>query len=250
MSKVLDVFERCVKAIHDAELIKQVSVSDKEFHFQNWVTQRIEELGINYEVSGRNTYPDITLVQTAEGYEIKGLAYPGRENSYDSNSQVPTGFHNGREIFYVFGRYPKEPQEKEYPVIDLVICHGDLLNADHDYVHKNSLVKGFGTYGDIQIRDRKMYVCPTPFAIATGLTGTHTLILPEDYKVDKRMTQVGKLSRVEVDEIVVGYEFNLQTNEITTQTIENHNKGKQHQFNAYRLTGESSKKVNLNEDRA
>jgi len=38
----------------------------------------------------------------------------------------------------------------------LVICHGDFLNADHDYVHKNKSVKGFGTYGDILIRDRKM----------------------------------------------------------------------------------------------
>ena len=43
-------------------------------------------------------------------------------------------------------------------MLDLVVCHGDFLNADHDYVHKNKSVKGFGSYGDIMIRDRKMYV--------------------------------------------------------------------------------------------
>lgn len=44
------------------------------------------------------------LVEKPEGYEIKGLAYPGREKDYDANSNVPTGFHNGRTIFYIFGR--------------------------------------------------------------------------------------------------------------------------------------------------
>jgi hypothetical protein len=38
-------------------------------------------------------------------------------------------------------------------VLDLVVCHGDFLNADHEYVHKNKNVKGFGIYGDIMIRD-------------------------------------------------------------------------------------------------
>ena len=48
-------------------------------------------------------------------------------------------------------------------MLDLVVCRGDFLNADHTYVHKNKSVKGFGSYGDIMIRDRKMYVAPTPF---------------------------------------------------------------------------------------
>jgi hypothetical protein len=60
----------------------------------------------------------------------------------------------------------------------LVICHGDFLNADHEYVHKNRSIKGFGSYGDIMIRDRKMYVAPTPFGLVTGVAHTQTLILP------------------------------------------------------------------------
>jgi hypothetical protein len=85
---------------------------------------------LNYDSPGRNTYPDFRLVRQTEGYELKGLAYPGRDASYDCNSQVPRGEHNGRSVYYVFGRYPKKPDGDTYPVLDLVICHGSFLNAD------------------------------------------------------------------------------------------------------------------------
>lgn len=152
---VAQVFRRCVESIGEGSLIVRESSKDKEFHFQNWFRARLEETGILYEVGGRNTYPDFRIVEATEGYELKGLAYPGRDANFDSNSQVPTGFHNGRNIYYVFGRYPSNPDGDSYPVLDLVICHGDFLNADHDYLHKNRSVKGFGTYGDLMIRDRK-----------------------------------------------------------------------------------------------
>ena len=103
-----DVFEQCVLAVQAGELIESISAKDKEFHFQNWFQKRLENLSIHFEGSGRNTYPDFSLVEYTEGYEVKGLAWPGRERNYDSNSQVPTGYHNGRQIFYVFGRYPAD----------------------------------------------------------------------------------------------------------------------------------------------
>jgi len=195
---ILPIFKRCVEAIRGGVLIKKVSTSDKEYHFQNWFMARLEEIKLNendfnYDTPGRNTYPDFRMVKIPEGYELKGLAYPGRDASYDSNSQVPTGFHNGRTIYYVFGRYPKEPDGNEYPVLDLVICHGDFLNADHEYVHKNKSVKGFGSYGDILIRDRKMYVVPTPFRIAEGLAHHHTLILPSHINANSDFIRVGEL---------------------------------------------------------
>ena len=156
-------------------------------------------------VKGEIPIADFSLVEYTEGFEIKGLAWPGRERDYDLNSQVPTGYHNGREIFYVFGRYPADLKpysdqgngRRQYPVVDLVICHGDFLNADHNYVHKNKSVKGFGTYGDIMIRDRKMYVAPTPFALTEGTTGLMTLILPERMGTDSRYKEVGRLTRTE-----------------------------------------------------
>lgn len=242
---VTDIFETCVRAINDGELISRVSRSDKEFHFQNWFASRLSSAGIHFDTSGRNSYPDFPIVKVAEGYEVKGLAYPGRESTYDANSQVPSGYHNARAIYYVFGRYPKDPEEDEYPVVDFVICHGDFLNADHEYEHENKNIKGFGTYGDIMIRDRKMYVCPTPYAIAEGLTGTRTLILPRSFKPDKRLTKVGDLTRIEAEKIVIGYEFDLISNTLTAKTINNPNKGRQHHFTAYRLTGETNKAVRL-----
>lgn len=248
-----DVFEQCVLAVQAGDLIESVSAKDKEFHFQNWFQKRLRKLSINFEGSGRNTYPDFCLVKYTEGYEIKGLAWPGRERDYDSNSQVPTGYHNGRQIFYVFGRYPADLTQfadkgngrRQYPVVDLVVCHGDFLNADHNYVHKNKSVKGFGTYGDIMIRDRKMYVAPTPFALTKGATGLMTLIVPESMKADRRYQKVGRLTRIEADSLVVSYTFDLRTNELKAKRIPNPSAGTKHHFVAYRLVGQAAKPVSM-----
>jgi hypothetical protein len=248
-----DVFEQCVRAVQQGELIESISEKDKEFHFQNWFRRRLERLSIHFEDSGRNSYPDFALVECAEGYEVKGLAWPGRERDYDSNSQVPTGFHNGRQIYYVFGRYPTDltpyPQRRdgrrEYPVIDLVVCHGDFLNADHTYVHKNKSVKGFGTYGDIMIRDRKMYVAPTPFVLTEGTTGLMTLIVPEAEEADGRFQAVGRLARVEAATLVVGYQFDLRSNELKAERAVNSRAGTEHHFTAYRVKDQSTKLVTM-----
>jgi hypothetical protein len=248
-TKVFDVFAACAEAIKQGFLIERVSRTDKEFHFQNWFEARLHGIGVLFDRSGRNSYPDFTLVNFTEGYETKGLAWPGRESSYDCNSQVPTGYHNGRDVFYVFGRYPKaEDAGDEYPVIDLVICHGDFLNADHEYVHKNKSVKGFGSYGDIMIRDRKMYVAPTPFAIADGLTGTRTLLVLASWKPPAGFKKVGDVIRVEAPRLVVGYEFDLKTNSIIAKTVPNPAAGREHAFVAYRVESDSDKTVSLIHD--
>mgnify|MGYP000320659694 CR=1 FL=1 len=245
-TRVFKVFSVCTDAINKGVLIKRVSRSDKEFHFQNWFENRLKGTQLCFDKNGRNKYPDFNLVEYPEGYEVKGLAYPGRESTYDCNSQVPTGYHNGRNIFYVFGRYPQSEQsEKEYPVIDMVVCHGDFLNADHNYVHKNKSVKGFGSYGDIMIRDRKMYVAPTPFAIAQGLAGTSTLLVPASWQAPKTMKAVGNITRKEASALVVGYEFDLKKNQITPKKIKNPQAGKEHRFTAYRPKSNSDNPVTL-----
>lgn len=248
-----DIFEQCVLAVAAGELIESVSAKDKEFHFQNWFQIRLEKLAVHFEGSGRNMYPDFSLVEYTEGYEVKGLAWPGRERDYDSNSQVPTGHHNGRQIYYVFGRYPADLStyqdlgngRRQYPVVDLVMCHGDFLNADDSYVHKNKSVKGFGTYGDIMIRDRKMYVAPTPFALTEGTTGLMTLIVPEGLAAPGRFQEVGRLARVETEELVVGYTFDLRTNELRAGCIPNPRAGTEHRFVAYRLGTQATKPVSM-----
>lgn len=239
------LFKECASAVGRGVLIRRVSSSDKEFHFQNWFKDRVASSGFNYEAGGRNSYPDFRLVKVPVGYEIKGLAYPGRDASFDCNSQVPTGFHNGRDIYYVFGRYPKDPDGDQYPVLDLVLCHGDFLNAHHDYVHKNKNVRGFGSYGDILIRDRKMYVAPTPFRIVYGLAHRVTLILPSEARVNSDLVPVGDLIRVETEELIVGYSFDLETNEIEPSRVPNPSAGKEHRFTAWRAKGAATDVVRI-----
>ena len=234
-STIYNIFNQCVLAIKAEKLIRRENTADKEFHFQNWVQKRLSESKFHYEVGGSNSYPDFRLVKYPDGFEVKGLAYPGRETNYDCNSQPPTGNHNGRMIFYIFGRYPAEPDGNSYPVLDLVICHGDFLNADHEYVHKNKNVKGFGTYGDIMIRDRKMYVAPTPFGLLSGAAHTQTLILPEVFPGSKEHKQIGKLIRKEADRLIVGYSFDLRKNLLIPDTIPNPSAGREHAFCAWRL---------------
>jgi hypothetical protein len=240
---IFEVFAHCVDAMREGRLIRRESRKDKEFHFQNWFSARLDETGMHYETGGRNSYPDFRMVRFTEGYEVKGLAYPGRELNYDCNSQVPSGLHNGRTIFYVFGRYPAQPDGDAYPVLDLVICHGDFLNADHDYVHKNRSVKGFGSYGDIMIRDRKMYVAPTPFGLMSGAAHWQTLVLPAGYPLVEGYEQVGTLVRREADQFIVGYTFDLRHNILTPETVPNPAAGREHVFHAYRLIGSPGEPV-------
>lgn len=241
----IDAFLACEKAIREGKLIKRQSRKDKEFHFQNWFRDRLAEAGILSDAPGRNSYPDFTLVNSTEGFEVKGLAFPGRDANYDSNSQVPTGFHNGREIYYVFGRYPAEVEEDEYPVYDLVMVHGDFLNSARDYIHKNKSVRGFGSYGDILIRDRKMYVAPTPFGLTKGTAREITAIVPSNKPINSRLKAVGSLTRIESPRLVVGYSFDLLTNEITPSYVDNPGAGTAHEFTAYRVKDSSGPKVEM-----
>ena len=247
MSLVCAVFKECVFAIREGVLIEREGRRDKEFHFQNWLKSRLDKIGENYDEPGRNTYPDFKLVRHTEGYEVKGLAYPGRDADYDCNSQVPCGEHNGRQVFYVFGRYPVTPDGDRYPVLDLVICHGSFLNADSTYVHKNKSFRGFGSYGDILVRDRKMYVAPTPFALADGTAHQRTLILPADMPVDDDLIENATLTRCEVERMVVAYNFDLRSNQLKTTLVPNPSAGTEHVFRAYRMQGDPIAPVVLRE---
>lgn len=237
MTRVTEVFLACHAAMEARENIHKESARDKEFHFQDWVLQRLNSIGLEPLATKRNTYPDFVIPEPPEGYEIKGLEFPGRYLNYDANSQPPTGLHKGWTVYYIFGRYPAGAGT-EFPVSDLVICHGDFLNAAHDYVHRNRHVKGFGSYGDIMIRDRKMYVVPTPYALVPNTVGKVTLIVPAELQVPAELVECGELVRRETDRLVVGYRFNLETNEIEAEYRVNPDAGREHVFKAYRVAGE------------
>jgi len=145
-SQIPAAFRAMDAAVARGELIIRKARDDKEFHFQRWVQARLADAGINHDDPGRNRYPDLTLVHTAEGIEVKGLAMPGRDASFDGNSQVARPTHNERTIYYTFGRYPIETQGNTFPVVDLVVVPGTFLNADDTYKHKNTSTRGFGSY--------------------------------------------------------------------------------------------------------
>lgn len=233
-SRAPRLFLQCEDAIRKGVLITRESARDKEFAAQDWIQDRLGDAGLGHEESGRNTYPDFPLTGTpTEGFEVKSLAFPGRDASYDANSQPPSGVHNGRAVFYVFVRYPKAGGTA-YPVYDLVICHGDFLNPTRDYVHKNDNVPNFGAYGDIMIRDRKMYVVRTPYALADGLAGQRTLLLPAGWDVPDGFKSVGQVDRVEAEDVAVGYQFDLKASELRVISERNPNAGEIHSFKAYR----------------
>jgi hypothetical protein len=245
MNVAAQLFEICVQAIEKKVLIKRADVNDKEFHFQNWVLERLKDTKLDFDAPGRNSFPDFRMKNSAHGFEVKGLAYPGRDKSYDGNSQVPKGTSNGRSIFYIFGRYPKKPDGNTYPVIDLIICHGSFLNADSSYVHKNRSARGFGSYGDVLIRDRKMYVIPTPFALAEGLAHNYTLILPAEENLEDPFVKVGTLVRKEASTLLTSYSFNLITNQLSVTRMPNSKAGKEYHFTAWRLKDQGGELVKM-----
>jgi hypothetical protein len=242
---VIDIFSECAHAVEASIHISRVSSSDKEFSFQNWFKDRLKSVKLNFDEPSRNAYPDFRLVDYPLGFEVKGLGFPGREANYDCNSQVPSGSHNGRQIYYVFGRYPSDTRERTYPVYDLVMCHGDFLNADNDYVHKNGNLKGFGSYGDIMIRDRKMYVAPTPFALTTGTERQITLITLKGFTNKGELTLAGEMTRVETERLIRGYSFDMKKLTLTPSFLPNPSAGARHEFEAFRANGSIGPRVGM-----
>ena len=110
--KVFYVFKKCAEAIDKGQFIKQVSETDKEFHFQNWFESCLEDSGLKFKINTRNNFPDFILKEALVGFEVKGLATPGRNSSFDSNSKPASGLSDGLTIYYVFGRYPKKKKKK------------------------------------------------------------------------------------------------------------------------------------------
>jgi hypothetical protein len=105
--------------------------------------------------------------------------------------------------------------------------------------------KGFGSYGDILIRDRKMYVVPTPFRLLDGVAHKQTLVLPADVEVGKGFFEIGHLERQEAAELIVGYSFSLKTSEIVPEKVPNPDAGREHLFRAWRLSGSSEDPVSM-----
>lgn len=187
-------------------------------------------------MTGRNTYPDFPVAGVAESYEVKGITVGSRENDFDCNSALPSGQHAGSTVFYLFGRYERSTAG-EYPrVLDLVIAHGAFLNAGGGYQADNTSMRVLGSYGDVLLRDRKMYVAYTPYRLLTGMRRHCTLVLPQDWPDQPAdgWIQVGAVERVEHDQVLVGYHADLAANTLTPAFEANPHGGSVHRFRIWR----------------
>lgn len=237
MTTAWKIFDACRQAISRGVPTSRIG-KDKEFHFQNWVYDRIVEAGYVSPEKGRNTYPDFPIEETDESYEVKGITVGSREGDFDSNSAMPSGKHDGKDVLYVFGRYDNPQTGGDSPSVhDLVIVHGSFLNAGGGFAADNKSMRVLGSFGDILLRDRKMYVPYTPYRLLSNLRGYCTLVLPEaDAFPGNGYAEVGRFSRFEANSVLVGYRADLKANSLVGEFEENENANREHRFVAYRST--------------
>jgi hypothetical protein len=217
MSSVWEIFRRCEAAVL-GEVRTHRLQNDKEFHFQNWVYERILEAGYSSSTVGRNTYPDFPISESDESYEVKGITAGSRERDFDSNSALPSGQHSGKKVYYIFGRYENPSQ-----------------GGGSAFVADNKSMRVLGTFGDILLRDRKMYAPYTPYKLLSGLRGRCTLIARSDAQPPQDLfDEVGRFGRQEAEQILVGYRADLKANTLLGEFEDNPNSGAWHDFVAYR----------------
>lgn len=251
MPAIADVFVACDRAVEQRVPLRPPDPGSAGSPFQNWFEDSLRHAGLSSHSLGANAWPDFELDDHLEGYELKGLEIPGRQKDFDANSRLPKGEHRGRDVYYVFGRYAKGAAGSRQPLQDMVVCHGSFLSRDGQLIHKNTSVRGGGSYGDILIRVRKMFVPPTPFSTVTGTSGTQTLIVPESMRhkldADIRLKLVGKLERVEATVRITGMSLDLSQPGMTVATAPVATGGSVHAFAAYRAVGQPATPVRMSE---
>jgi hypothetical protein len=219
---------------------------DKEFHFQRWVESRIREAGFDVPETGRVSYPDFPIVGLDEAYEVKGITSGSRERDFDCNSTLPEGVHQGHQMLYLFGRY-EGPAAGERPrVLDLAIVHGTLLNAGGSTLPRNSSFRGLGSYGDVLLRARKMFVAFTPYGLLSNLRDHCTLVLPVGWEEPPTGFEcVGEITRHRVPEQVVGYAEDFVSGTLTPVTAAHDLGVTDHVFKVWRVAGDGTDTVEL-----
>lgn len=246
----IKIFLSLAHGFHNAVPITRATPTDKEYHFQNWVKRRIEAVKLPYKELQRNGYPDFVLNDKSSGYEVKGVTQGTRDDSFDSNSRLPLAIVDGTTVYYVFGRYPAS-DDVDFPVHDLVMCSASFFNAEKENTNKNQSFHGGGSYGDIQIRDRRMYVLRTPWFLVSNTAKNATLILEDGtVSVPAGLDAVGQLQRVEAAKVVTGYSFDLQKNTLKFDQAPNPSAGQVHTFTAYRVKGYGQGAVAMNPPKA
>jgi hypothetical protein len=135
---------------------------------------------------------------------------PARSD-YDSNSTIPSGRKEDRDIFLMFFLYTGTGANPR-PVHTLSLAHADLINCDYAVAdaHLNPAVHDFGSYGDGFIRNRKMYVFPHPVTLDSSAVGKLRLIVPSEWNIsDPGLVRIKQIERKIIDEAVDRYTIKL-----------------------------------------
>ncbi len=218
MTHSIEILLAASQAVRQRVDMVPQSGGDKEFFAQNWFIERLESLSLPYHQQGRNSYPDFWVGddqrEPIEGFEVKSLAFargkPARKD-FDSNSTIPSGRKQNRDVFLVFFLYTGKGRELR-AVHSLNIAHTDVINADHALAesHANEAIHGFGSYGDGFIRNRKMYVFPHLFSIDPEAIGRCRLVVPAEWSLrHDALTRVGTIERPMASELIRGYTLDL-----------------------------------------
>ena len=241
----VEIFVACCSAVLRSVAMTPRSTNDKEYFPQDWLIDRLKDLGLPYVQQGRNSYPDFWVGSTdgppVEGIEVKSLAWvqgrPARRD-FDSNSTIPSGEKLGRDVFLAFFLYTGSGAASR-PVHSLSIAHVDLINADHAVAdaHTNVAIHEFGSYADGFIRNRKMYVFPHPFALDEGSVGHCRLIVPARWAIqDSRLRRVGELQRTIADSYVQRYSIELlEQGEVAVERRAYPDAGRSRTFDVFEL---------------
>jgi hypothetical protein len=83
---------------------------------EKWMT----ETGFNFEAGGLNSYPDFRLVAFKGGFEVKELAYPGREATARLTTPLPAGTI----------RHCENRNQVTLAVVAPIETHGGLPNTE------------------------------------------------------------------------------------------------------------------------
>ncbi len=213
-----DLFVAAAAAAAGGVAMTPRSPNDKEYFPQDWLIDRLNAIGLPFDQQGRNSYPDFWVGsrqrQPVEGYEVKSLSFskgkPARKD-YDSNSTIPSGRKEGKDIFLVFFLYTGKGAQPR-PVHSLCIAHTDFINCDHAVAdgHVNVAIHEFGSYADGFIRNRKMYVFPHPLSLYPAGLGGCRLIVPASWNIaDPRLIKIETLEREIAADTVRSYTIDL-----------------------------------------
>lgn len=216
-TQVVEIFLEMVRARRQGLPMKPRSANDKEYFAQDWFTQNLKALQLEFDQQGRNCYPDFWVGEgkDREGYEIKSLAFTGNKparKDLDFNSTIPSGLKEGANVFLVFFLYTGSGVYDRV-VHSISLAHGDLLNADHALAdeHLNVSVHKFGSFADGFIRNRKMYVFPHPITLVPDGLSKNRLIVPREWAIqDKRLRKVRSIDRTIVQRTVDNYTIRLR----------------------------------------